>query len=281
MAAEDGDQQYATLDRAALAGIDQYKLIKTVRVEDDGRLKLFGLVDIDDLISDNVHTGLTPSGVYKNVNVTNAGNLKSSIEEFESGVSDNSNSQLKTSAYMKTGDDTFQVPRLDAATHALNIIDYAHHEIHASSHFFVQINKDVGNGGTYAVAFTTPNTTSWLHILCGISVELEAEVILYEGVTSWTGGSAITPRNNNRNSATASGVVDMVFDPTVTLGSPTILCTKVLGSGKDFGAMNRSENELILKQNTKYYILITNQATGASNEINIDLEYYEHTNRTA
>lgn len=100
-------------------------------------------------------------------------------------------------------------------------------------------------------------------------------------ISADNGGTAVTPRNNDRNSATASGITDMVFDPTVTLGSPTTLCTKVLGSGKSFGGGERADNEIILKQGTKYFLLITNQATGASNETNIQFEYYEHTNRSA
>jgi hypothetical protein len=180
-----------------------------------------------------------------------------------------------------TSDTTSQVPRINPQTHALETIDYSHHEIHSGDHYFVSINKEIPNGGTFNLAFTTPNTTSWAHMLFGVSSELEVEIICYEGVTSFTGGTAITPLNNDRNSANTSGITDMVSDTTVTLGSPIILKTSVLGSGRDAGGEARGDNEMILKQNTKYYLLITNQAVGASNETNINLSFYMHTNRTA
>lgn len=183
--------------------------------------------------------------------------------------------------YGATGTTTRQVPRINPQTHALNTIDYAHHEIHSGSHFCVHINKDIPNGGTYNVAFTTPNTTKWCHMLFDVAVELEAEVILYEDITSYTGGSAITPINNDRNSATTSSITSFVYDTSATLGSPTVLSTSVLGSGKNSGGNSRNDSEFILKQNTKYYLLVTNQATGVANETNINLDWYEHTNKTA
>jgi len=38
--------------------------------------------------------------------------------------------------YGKTGDDTVQPAVLDAYTHALTMMDYPHHEVHAGNHFF-------------------------------------------------------------------------------------------------------------------------------------------------
>ena len=178
----------------------------------------------------------------------------------------------------RSSDWTSQPLRLDKATNTLQTIDYAHHEIHGGSHFCMYINKNIPNGWTYNVAFTTPNTTSWIHMLFNVGVELEAEIILYEWVTSFTWWTAVTPINNNRNSATASGITDMEFDTTVTLWTPVILATAVEGSWKNFWWGSRNDQEFILKQNTKYYMLVTNQATWASNETNIWLCRYEHTN---
>ena len=55
-----------------------------------------------------VLTGLSPAGDFKNVLVTNAGNQKISIEEFESGVSVNSNSQLRTTPFDSLGNEIKQ-----------------------------------------------------------------------------------------------------------------------------------------------------------------------------
>ena len=182
--------------------------------------------------------------------------------------------------WIKIGDGT-RSPTYDTTTHATNIIEYEHHEVHSGSFFRIHINKDVANGGTFNVCFTTPNTTKWLHLTFGIESELECQTEVYEDITSFTGGTGITPLNANRNSLTASGVTDMAYDATPTAGSPVLLDMRVIGSGKNQGGGTRSSNEWILKQGKIYYVNITNQATGATNEVNIDLEWYEHTNKVA
>jgi len=39
----------------------------------------------------------------------------------------------------KTGDDTYQVPRIDASTHAITTIEHEHHEIHDGSSLTVTV----------------------------------------------------------------------------------------------------------------------------------------------
>lgn len=58
-----GNEQYALLDRCALAGIDPADKIKTVKVEDDGRLKI-STVDLDTLIHTNTHTNANEIRVF-------------------------------------------------------------------------------------------------------------------------------------------------------------------------------------------------------------------------
>lgn len=55
-----------------------------------------------------VITGLTPAGSFKNVQVTNAGNIKTSIEELETQVSVNSNTQLKVTPFSSDGNEGIQ-----------------------------------------------------------------------------------------------------------------------------------------------------------------------------
>lgn len=94
--------------------------------------------------------------------------------------------------------------RVDASTHALEIVDYEHHEIHAGSHFFIEDVQDIALNNVYDVQWTTPNTTQWAHFVFELNCESETEWYIYEGVTINTAGTALTPINNNRNSATAS-----------------------------------------------------------------------------
>lgn len=179
----------------------------------------------------------------------------------------------------RSSDSTAQPLRLDKSTNTIQTIDYPHHEIHAGSHFFLSKNKDVANGGTFNLAFTTAASTTYgyAHMLFGLVSELECEIAIYEGITSYTGGTSETPLNNNRNSINASNLITTVeSDTTATVGSPTTLFQLVYGSGKNFGGNSRSESEIILKESTKYYIVVTNQATGSSNEVNLTLDWYEH-----
>lgn len=166
---------------------------------------------------------------------------------------------------------------IDASTETLITTDYSHHEIHDGNHYVVHINKDVANGGTYNIAFTTPDTTTQCHMEFMVTTEGEADVILYEGITSFGSGSAFTPINSNRNSTNTSVLTDMEVDTTAVVGSPTTLGHAVIGSGRSFGGTVRGENEFDLKRNTKYLLLITNQITGSPNETNISLVWYEHT----
>ena len=172
---------------------------------------------------------------------------------------------------------------IDSATNVLEVIEYEHHEIHSGSFYRIHINKDVANAGTFNVCFTTPNNTKWAHMIFAVDVEGQAQSELIESVTgtptTFSGGTALTPRNADRNSANTSGITNMVYDATITRGTPIVLDIRVLGSGKSQGGEARSLNEWVLKQNTVYCFTVTNQALGATNEVNLDLEWYEHINK--
>ena len=54
---------------------------------------------------------------------------------------------------------------------------------------------------------------------------------------------------------------------------------KVIGSGKSTGGDAAAGHEWMLKPNTIYILIMTNQATGATNETNMTFQWYEHTNK--
>lgn len=165
--------------------------------------------------------------------------------------------------------------RIDASTLALNTVEYEHHEIHSGSFYRAGFQKDVANGGTAILAITTPNTTKWLHFRAAVDLELEATVKLYENPTSSTGGTAVTPRNANRNSTNTSGAT-VASDPTVNLTGAVVLGNLILGSGRSSGGNSSAEYEWVLKQNTTYLVHVTNNTANA-NQINIRCQWYEHT----
>jgi len=68
------------------------------------------IVDDDDAeLIKAVITGKNPQGTFVNFQSTTAGNFKMSLEELESGVSDNSNSQLKVTPYDSSGNELIKL----------------------------------------------------------------------------------------------------------------------------------------------------------------------------
>jgi hypothetical protein len=133
--------------------------------------------------------------------------------------------------------------------------------------------------------FTTPDTTAWTHLVFSIDCEAETEWYIYEGVTINVAGTAITPRNNDRNSSNTSGntlagitntsVANANADTAVA--GATVIEHGIVGAGKTGGSESRSR-ELILKQNTVYCMRAIANAAGYTDFI---MSWYEHTNQAA
>lgn len=214
------------------------------------------------------------------------GSINTNLLALSSGISDNSTSQLKTSIYGKTGDSTFQVPRVDATTHSLQTIDYEHHEIHSGSHYFVDGVQDLSINQVLDFTFTTPNTTSWTHLIWKISTESETAWYVYENVVATNAlANAITPYNNNRNSLNTSGNT-LKYEVQANLATANadtnvsdaiLLQSGISGTGKEQGDSERNR-ELILKQNTTYCLRAIATAAGF---IDFHMSWYEHTSKTA
>jgi hypothetical protein len=167
----------------------------------------------------------------------------------------------------------------DAATYALNTVDYAHHEIHAGSFYTAGTALDLAAGGTVQLKITTPNTTKWAHFVGLVNVESESTVSWYENPTSPGAGATITPINHNRNSAnTATCAVAGTAAGTFSGTIGTTLVQYNMGSGKGVGGETREVNEWVLKQNEDYVLEVVNNASGAS-LTTVVLAWYEHTNK--
>jgi len=164
---------------------------------------------------------------------------------------------------------------IDAATNTLQTITYEHHEIHSGSHFnHCDFSLNESSGATIEFAMTTSNTTKWIHLLFELYASEGASLELYEGSSAVVGGTAITPRNNNRNSANVSSVT-LIKDP-ASITDGTRAAGFLAGGGKTAGATTRGK-EYVLAQNTTYLVRITSLAV--SNDISWCAEWYEHTNK--
>jgi hypothetical protein len=176
-----------------------------------------------------------------------------------------------------------RVATIDGSTHAINVIDYAHHEVHAGSHFYVANYTTLGNDATLGFALTTSDTAKYVHMSWEIESTQPTTFEIFEGATIASAGTSVTPFNNNRNSATTSTVV-LSSGATVANAVPNY-GTKIYGErfgyadtpSKGFGGSSESATEIILKRNTVYFFSIWSQAAG--NRVSFDGHWYEHTDK--
>lgn len=181
-------------------------------------------------------------------------------------------------------DSVARIARIDASTHSLQIVDYAHHEIHSGSHFFLVDYTTINNGNNLDFLFVVPDTSKWPHAVWEMEAEVEMTFNLYEDVTTSADGSAVTPFNNNRNSATAA-TVGAYTGPTLAGGAlgdngqgGTKIWGKTIGQGKKIGGEFGREQEIVGKQNVKYWFRISN-GSGSNGWLNYDFSWYEHTDK--
>ena len=220
------------------------------------------------------------------VSLTNGANMKVSLEEIESGISSNSNSQLNVTPFHADGTEGALITGVDyvagksgvdASTEVLEVIDYEHHEIHSGSHYNVcdYSAAALASGAVIEFLFTTPNTTEWTHLAFSIFSATGATIELYSGATGITGGTAITPINNNGNSISTSNVT-ILKDPSAITTDGTRVAGFLAGAGRDAGFAERSR-ENILTQGSTALVRIT--STASQNRISWCAEWYEHSNK--
>ena len=165
---------------------------------------------------------------------------------------------------------------IDASTNSLLTIEYAHHEIHAGTHFFIKNYYTLGNSEELEFLAVPSDTLAWSHMFTSFNFELEGMVYIYENTTTSNDGTPITSQNRNRNSNNTAKLIVYAI-PTVTIDGNLVAAYSV-GAGKKSGGESRANNELILKQNTKYLIKIVNGVTTANN-VDYLADWYEHTDK--
>ena len=90
--------------------------------------------------------------------------------------------------------------RIDASTNSLQTVDYAHHEVHSGSHYYIEGNTTLGVGGTFYVKLVTPDTAKWGHFEWRINSSGILTTTLEEDATGgMVGGLRATIHANNRN----------------------------------------------------------------------------------
>jgi hypothetical protein len=175
----------------------------------------------------------------------------------------------------RSSDSTAQPLRLDKATNTIQVIDYAHHEIHAGSHFMYTDHIELDSAATQDYLITTPDTTKWAHMLFDLMGSAITQFQLYEGADR-NGTTLQTIGNSNRNSLTAATVTIHKGTSGGTTDG-TLIHTHKSGSATNqsrSGMQARNDEEMILKQNTKYILRVTSGTD--DNLTNVRLDFYEH-----
>ena len=187
--------------------------------------------------------------------------------------------QGQTAVGGKIADNDVRIAYVDPITHTLMTIDYVHHEIHEGDHFLYTDAVTLGEAGVQNYHITTPNTTKWAHMIFVVDGSAITQVELYEG-TDKAGDTDVVAGNSNRNSTTAA---TLVIKKGLTGGTSDGTRLHIYKGGSATNqsrgeAGTRNDEELILKQNTKYILRITSGT--ASNLCNVRMSWYEHTNKS-
>lgn len=173
---------------------------------------------------------------------------------------------------------------IDKHTHALNTIDYAHHEMHAGSTYRASIaGTAVGNGNTLAIEILTPAAGGkQMHFTGAVTTENAADLVFQELIEVSSNGAVITPRNANRNFGDSSTVQAVLQDSTVVTTNAVVLDSRHIGSPSPspsrpgIGGDAASRGEWLLRENTWYQLVLTN-TSGSAQDMHMAVEWYEHT----
>jgi len=157
---------------------------------------------------------------------------------------------------------------------ARKTIDYAHHEIHAGSHYTVYLrDAAVAETSVLSVLITSP-ATGEMHTVVAVNASLAGAFTMSEAPNA-SGGSAIVAYNNNRQSTNTATLV-ATSNPTY-VSSGTVLIAGGIGAAgnpaKVLGGAFAGRQEWILDQSTLYLLRFVSAA--ASNDVTIILEWYE------
>jgi len=187
----------------------------------------------------------------------------------------------------------------DAVTGSQIVVSYAHHELHEGGAFTAHLDMTTDSDDDHrtAIGFSTPDTAKWAHLIIAVSSSDPAEFFIEEDVTiDNDAGTEMTVYNRNRNSDKTSTLLSLEGTPVASLLTTfneaqlavanysvgTIIWHNQLvgGTGTPFptGGTSRGVQEWILKQGTKYLLVLQN--IGASENFHeIHMGWYEHTNK--
>ena len=234
-----------------------------------GSLHLLGSIIIGS-VSANVDSTYQTSG---NAYIVSGTNLTGSMAVTTNPLPISGNAQIYAGAVGPA--------KIDSTTNVLAGIDYGHAEIHAGNHFFIENYTTLASGAKIDFGVTSPNTTKWAHMFWRIGATKETIIEVYK-TSVLSGGTALSPVNNNQNSDNTS-VMTVVQNPTVT-DSGTLISASRFGIAAGVGVATRygsgetrQEREIILHSGTSYLWRV--KSATDTNYVSYKGTWYEHTNK--
>jgi len=238
--------------------------------------------------------GGLPQGVFRLHTVLKKMNSKPSSHRISDMIIDDDDAELmksvvsaqdETGAFVNvravqgdTGNNLkVSLDQIEPTTNSVQVIAYAHGELHEGKHYQVRNTALLAKAGTKDILIVTPDTARWAHMVIGLETNDAAVTgYLFEAPTITASGTLDGARNRNRNYADNNTTL-IYENPTVTAAG-TLLAKYTIGSGKNSGGGARDNEEFVLKQNTPYLFRATEGNVSATN-INWTFDWYEHTNK--
>ena len=235
------------------------------------------------------------SGEVAEVNAN--GQLHVSLEELESGISSNSNTQLNVTNFNSSGTegthlldaDSYIGGRFDdeIAVPCTVTEDIFHYAVHEKLAFITTHEETLGNGAEFNISFKTPNSTTYLHLLYRYHGSNETRFTVQEGavVTASTGTQHPVLSRNRLTAIPTTAVLESStgsyvagnaeLNATITTEGTIINGTEGqhVGANRE-GGESDAAFELLLAPNTVYVCKILNDSS-QNNIAFLELNWFE------
>ena len=170
--------------------------------------------------------------------------------------------------------------RIDTSSRAQTGIGYPHHEAHDGNLYTAYRGDTLATNDTIVIAVTTPAGAEEQHIFWEMYSSGGVIFEILRDVTSYTGGTAFTPRqhhfrsNNTSNCTVKVGSNGALADGIVLTGGTEWL-KRSHGAGRTTGGTTEHDDEHILEESEINGYRITAVSNGIV--CDLSLTWYEHT----
>jgi hypothetical protein len=211
------------------------------------------------------------------VSVTTNGSFNVNLEELESSISTNSNSQLKTTLYGEDGTDL----RIEKITCGIPNINTDHALIHQGYGFSFSTYISLSSSGVKTFCLTSP-ADLFIHLkninIQTLGASIKMELLIDADVTVNTG--TVVPLNNLNHNSTYTADSSIRESPTFTGGTVVRTIYALADSTNQItgtATFNANENqEYVTKDGGEQYIIrITNLSSSDATVVALDGFMYE------